>query len=180
MIKTLRFCVNSINRLNEKVGSLLSWCTTLMVAVVCYDVFTRYLLKVSSVAVQELEWHLFAILFLLGAASTLKHDRHVRVDIIYMRLSVKQRAWVNLVGTVLFLIPFACIIIWSSGTFVYNSYSFGESSPNPGGLPARYLLKACIPFGFLLLLLQAFSLACSSLITIVEQEKEQERERDNG
>ncbi|MCP3678278.1 MAG: TRAP transporter small permease subunit [Deltaproteobacteria bacterium] len=166
-MKILRFYIKFVNALNERIGFLVSWLTTAMVAVVCYDVFTRYLLKQSSVAVQELEWHLFAVIFLLGAAYTLKHDRHVRVDVIYMRLSERQRAWINLLGTLLFLIPFSLLIIWSSKNFVVNSFLFGESSPNPGGLPARYLLKACIPLGFILVLLQALSLASSSLMVIV-------------
>ena len=163
-MKILKFYIKFVNTLNERIGFLVSWLTTAMVAVVCYDVFTRYLLKQSSVAVQEMEWHLFAIIFLLGAAYTLKHDRHVRVDIIYMRLSERQRAWINLLGTLLFLIPFAILIIWSSKNFIINSFVIGESSPNPGGLPARYLLKACIPLGFILVLLQALSLAFSSLM----------------
>jgi len=170
-MKILRCYIKCINTLNEKIGFLVSWLTTAMVVVVCYDVFTRYLLKRSSVAVQELEWHLFGVIFLLGAAYTLKHDRHVRVDIIYMRLTERQRAWINLLGTLLFLIPFSLLIIWSSKNFVVNSFLFGESSPNPGGLPARYLLKACIPLSFILVLLQALSLASSSLIVIVNREK---------
>ena len=166
-MKILKFYIKFVNTLNERIGFLVSWLTTAMVAVVCYDVFTRYLLKQSSVAVQELEWHLFAVIFLLGAAYTLKHDRHVRVDVIYMRLSERQRAWINLLGTLLFLIPFSLLIIWSSKNFVINSFVIGESSPNPGGLPARYLLKACIPLGFILVLLQALSLAFSALTVIV-------------
>ncbi|MCK5308756.1 MAG: TRAP transporter small permease subunit [Zetaproteobacteria bacterium] len=166
-MKILKFYIKFVNTLNERIGFLVSWLTTAMVAVVCYDVFTRYLLKQSSVAVQEMEWHLFAVIFLLGAAYTLKHDRHVRVDIIYMRLSERQRAWINLLGTLLFLIPFSLLIIWSSKNFVINSFAIGESSPNPGGLPARYLLKACIPLGFILVLLQALSLVFSSLMVIV-------------
>ena len=166
-MKILKFYIKFVNTLNERIGFLVSWLTTAMVAVVCYDVFTRYLLKQSSVAVQEMEWHLFAIIFLLGAAYTLKHDRHIRVDIIYMRLSERQRAWINLLGTLLFLIPFTILIIWSSKNFIINSFVIGESSPNPGGLPARYLLKACIPLGFILVLLQALSLAFSSLAVIV-------------
>jgi TRAP-type mannitol/chloroaromatic compound transport system permease small subunit len=166
-MKILKFYIKFVNTLNERIGFLVSWLTTAMVAVVCYDVFTRYLLKQSSVAVQEMEWHLFAVIFLLGAAYTLKHDRHVRVDIIYMRLTERQRAWINLIGTLLFLIPFSLLIIWSSKNFVINSFAIGESSPNPGGLPARYLLKACIPLGFILVLLQALSLVFSSLMVIV-------------
>lgn len=157
-----------IDNVNEWVGTCVSWLTTLMVLVVCYDVFTRYLLRKSSVAVQELEWHLFAVIFLLAAGYTLRHDKHVRVDVFYARLSRKKKAFIDLAGTLVFLIPFTVLVIWSSLGFVENSFRAMESSPDPGGLPFRYLLKACIPFGFVLLLLQALSLLIKSLTTIFE------------
>ncbi|MCP4404245.1 MAG: TRAP transporter small permease subunit [bacterium] len=144
-----------------------------MVLVVCYDVFTRYVLKSSSVAVQEMEWHLFGMIFLLGAAFSLKHDQHVRVDVLYSRFSPKGQAWVNFLGGSLFLIPFSVLVIWASWNFVGNSYRMGETSPNPGGLPARYLLKACIPAGFFLLLLQVVSQTFKSLLTILGEAKPQ-------
>ena len=89
--------VRVAERISENVGLGVSWLTGLLVIVVCYDVFTRYLLKNSLVAVQELQWHLFALVFLLGAAYTLKHDRHVRVDVLYSNFSPKTKAIVNLV-----------------------------------------------------------------------------------
>ena len=169
-MKLLRLYIRLVDALNEGVGYIVSWLTTVMVLVVCYDVFTRYLLKKSSVAVQELEWHLFAIIFLIGAAYTLKHDRHVRVDLFYMQLSEKGRALINFFGSILFLIPFSIMIIWASRDFVINAFMIQESSPDPGGLPARYILKACIPLGFFFLLLQAFSLAFKSLLVIVAKD----------
>ena len=154
---------NLIDALNEKVGYFVSWLTTAMVLLVCYDVLTRYLLKKSSIAVQELEWHLFAVIFLVGAAYTLKHDRHVRVDVLYLKFSPKFRGWINFAGSVLFLIPFSILVIYASKNFVLNSFAIAETSPNPGGLPARFIVKACIPVGFFLLLLQGISLAIKSL-----------------
>ncbi len=168
MVRFARAYVRFIDGLNEKVGSGVSWLTTLLVLVVCYDVFARYLLKSSIVAVQELEWHLFAVIFLFGAAYTLKHDGHVRVDVVYGRLSKKSKAWVDFFGSVLFLIPFCLVAIWSSKTFVTSAFIIGETSPDPGGLPARFVLKAAIPTGFLLLALQGLSLALKSLLKIVE------------
>lgn len=144
--------------ISEKSGHAISWLTTVLVVVVCYDVFMRYFLKRTTVALQELEWHLFAIIFLLGAAYTLKHDRHVRVDVLYSRFSPKTQAWINFFGCLLFLIPFCLLIIWASERFVINSFVIRETSPDPGGLPARYLLKACIPLGFALVLVQGFAM----------------------
>lgn len=167
-MKFLHVCVRWIDWLNEKLGLLIAWLTTLLVLVVCYDVFSRYLLKKSIVAVQELEWHLFAMIFLLGAAYTLKHDKHVRVDVIFNRLSPKKQAWVNLVGSLFFLIPFCLLVMWASMSFVSHSFAIREVSPDPGGLPARYLLKAAIPVGFFFLLLQGISQFFSSLLAILD------------
>jgi len=161
-----------IDRFNEKVGTGVSWLTTAMVLVVCYDVITRYVLRKSSVAVQELEWHLFAVIFLLGAGYTLRHDRHVRVDVFYARLSPRKKAVIDLLGSVVFLIPFCLLVIWSSVDFVASSFRIMESSPDPGGLPWRYLLKACIPLGFLLLLLQGLSLTVKSFLSIMGKGEE--------
>jgi TRAP-type mannitol/chloroaromatic compound transport system permease small subunit len=120
---------------------------------------------------QELEWHLFAIIFLMGAAFTLLKDNHVRVDLLYSTFNPKRQAWINLVGTLLFLIPFVLIIIYSSYNYVANSFAFSESSPDPGGLPARYILKAFIPLSFIFLLLQSFSLLFSSILQIKDGKK---------
>jgi TRAP-type mannitol/chloroaromatic compound transport system permease small subunit len=147
-------------------GRAVAWLTTVLVLVVCYDVFTRYFLKSSSVAVQEMEWHLFALIFLLGAAYTLKTENHVRVDVFYSKLSERGKAWVNLFGTLLFLIPFCLMLIYASKNFVINSFNIGETSPDPGGLPGRYILKSIIPIAFFLLLIQSISLMFKSILTI--------------
>lgn len=171
MIALKRFA-SAVDALNERIGIFAGWLTTVLVLVVCYDVFTRYVLNKSSIAVQELEWHLFAIIFLLGAAYTLKHDRHVRVDVLYINFSAKTKAWLNLFGSLVFLIPFSILVIWSSQDFVANSFAMGETSPDPGGLPARYILKACIPIAFFLLLLQGLSAAIRSLFAIINPNHE--------
>lgn len=166
-MKVLQAVTRWMNEINERIGRVVIWLTALLVLVVCYDVFTRYLLQESLVAVQELEWHLFAFIFLLAAAYTLKHDRHVRVDVFYVKFSPRVKAWINLAGTLVFLIPFATVVILSSWNFVVFSFQVGETSPDPGGLPMRYILKAAIPGGFLLVLLQAFAIIAQSLQTIL-------------
>lgn len=166
----LRAFVRFAEGVNERVGIGVAWLTSVLVLVVCYDVFTRYVLQNSLVAVQELEWHLFALIFLLGAGYSLKHDKHVRVDVFYSRFSPRAQAWVNLVGSVLFLIPFCVLVVWSSQNFVGNAFRFGETSPDPGGLPARWVLKAAIPVGFVFLLLQGMALACRSFLCIWDKE----------
>lgn len=168
-MKFLRWYIDFVDGMNEKIGRAVIWLSTLLVLVVCFDVFTRYVIKRSSVAVQETEWHLFAFLFLIAAAFTLKHDRHVRVDVFYAKFSDRLKAWVNFLGSLLFLIPFTIVTIIASKDFVINSFLLNEESPDPGGLRARYILKAAIPVGFLLLLLQAFSLLFRSLLEILKK-----------
>lgn len=159
--------VRIIDGLSDKIGYLVGWLTTIMVLVVFYDTFMRYVFQKGTVALQELEWHLFAIIFLIGAAYTLKEGGHVRVDIIYLKLSKKAKAWIDLLGTFVFLIPFSIMVILSTKGFVVNSWDVREVSPDPGGLPARYILKAMIPLGFSLLIVQGFSEACKSFMIIM-------------
>ncbi len=156
--------VRAVEALSEWSGRAVAWLTLAMVLLVGYDVAMRYLFRAGSVALQELEWHLFALIFLLGAAYTLRHDEHVRVDLLHQSrwMTPRRRAWVDLVGTVLFLIPFCLLVIHASWPFVRASFELGEGSPDPGGLPARWLLKAAIPLGFGLLLLQGLALAARS------------------
>jgi len=130
-----------------------------MTLVIGFDVVMRYLFHRGSVALQELEWHLFALVFLLSAAYTLKHDGHVRVDIVYQSrwMNARRRAWVDLFGGLFLLLPFCLLIIVGSWPFVAGAFVVGEGSPDPGGLPYRFLLKAAIPLGFFLLLLQGIA-----------------------
>lgn len=148
-----------IEALSEWTGRITAWLVPALVLLIVYDVAMRYLFHGGSVALQELEWHLFALLFLLGAAYTLKYDEHVRVDVLHHGrwMTPQRRAWVDLIGTLLFLIPFCVVVIVTSWPFVANAFGYAESSPDPGGLPHRFLLKAAIPIGFGLLLLQGIA-----------------------
>jgi len=163
-----------IDGLNQYVGRGVAWVTTGLVVVVFIDVVMRYLFNTSFVFTQELEWHLFAFIFLMGAGYTLLHDAHVRVDIIYQRLGFKGRAWINLLGVIFFLIPGCLMIISTSWKFTLNSWTMMEGSPDPGGIPFRFLIKGCIPVGFSLLLLQGISLGIHSVLQITGKEAPKE------
>jgi TRAP-type mannitol/chloroaromatic compound transport system permease small subunit len=165
----LRSICNKIDNLNEAIGKGIAWLTTLLVVLICYDVVARYLFNATFAAIIELEWYLFSFIFLFGAAYALKHDKHVRVDVFYGNFTEKQQAWVNLIGTLFFLIPFCLIVIYTSFRFTVNSYAMQEGSPDPGGLPATYIVKAAIPIGFTLLLLQAISLLLKSILTLTHK-----------
>lgn len=161
---------NKLDALSEGIGRAVSWLTLALVVLVVLNV-SLHLFRVGSVALQELEWHLFALIFLLAAGYTLKHDEHVRVDILYQRLAPRPRAWVDLAGSLLFLLPLCAVIIYSSTPFAYAAFSYQESSPDPGGLPYRFLLKSAIPVAFFLLALQGLSMIARSVATLARTEK---------
>jgi TRAP-type mannitol/chloroaromatic compound transport system permease small subunit len=165
-----------VDTLNEWIGRGVAWVTALLVVVIFVDVVMRYTFNTSFVFTQELEWHLFGFIFLIGAGYTLLHDGHVRVDIIYQRLGFKGRAWINLIGVLIFLIPGCLMVISTSWRFTMTSFAMLEGSPDPGGIPFRFILKGCIPVGFVLLLLQGISLGIHSFLQIIGLETAQEEE----
>lgn len=160
-----------IDTLNEWMGRSVAWCVLLMVFIVVYDVSMRKFLGIGSIKLQELQWHLFALVFLLGSAYTLKHNEHVRVDIFYQTMSRRQQAWINLVGSLFLLLPFCLLILNSAWPFVTLSWNFAESSPDPGGLPYRFLLKAGIPLSFFLLLLQGIAETLKEFLFLLEEKE---------
>ena len=168
----IRNIINSIDILNETIGRAASWLVLAMVLLICYDVTMRYSFHQGSVALQELEWHLFALIFLLGSPSTLKHNNHVRVDILYQSeyLSNKHRAMINILGIILFLIPFCVLILITTWPFVENAYYYLEGSPDPGGLPYRYLLKGSILVAFTLLILQGVAELLRNYLILTKQD----------
>jgi TRAP-type mannitol/chloroaromatic compound transport system permease small subunit len=119
---------------------------------VFYDVVSRYVFHKNSVAMQEMEWHLFSIGILFGVSLSLIDEAHVRVDFLYDRYRTTTKAWINIIGTVFFLLPLAMLIFFGSLKFVASSYNIMEISENPGGLPYRYVIKAMIPFSFSVLM----------------------------
>ncbi len=155
----------SINGFSEWTGRVVAWLVLALVLLISYDVTMRYVFQAGSTALQELEWHIFSLIFLLGAAYTLKHDGHVRVDVFYNArwMSARGRAWIDLLGCLFFLLPFCILVVYSSWPFVVSAYTFAEGSPDPGGLPYRFLLKAAIPLGFLLLILQGLAIIIGSV-----------------
>ena len=153
--------VHGIDGLNDRLGAILRWLALVMVLVGAYNAVARYATRytgtqLSSNALNELQWYLFSVIFLLGAAYGLRHDVHVRVDVLYGRLSRKGRAWIDLAGGVLFLLPFCALMLWVSFPAVRNSWVIRETSPDPGGLP-RWPIKALILVSFGLLALQGLA-----------------------
>lgn len=158
-----------IDGINERVGRLVAWSTCLLVGVTFVDVVMRYFFNTTFVFTQELEWHVFAFLFLMGAGYTLKIDGHVRVEVFYGKMSKKGKAWIDLIGVLFFLIPSCALFVKTAIPFVLKSYAIMEGSPDPGGIPFRFVLKACIPAGYALILLQGISLGIKSFATIINK-----------
>jgi len=177
-MQTLAKVAQAIDWLNEQIGRGVAWVSLLLVLVVFVDVVMRYAFNTSYVFTQELEWHLFAFIFLIGAGYTLLHDGHVRVDIIYQRLGGKGRAWINLIGVLFFLFPGCFLVIKTSLKFVINAYHILEGSPDPGGIPYRFIIKSTIPLGFLLLLLQGLSLGIHSFMQLTGFESTEPQSAD--
>ena len=146
-----------IDRLNELVAKLASWTLLLLVMLVVYDAIMRYAFHSGNIALQELEWHLFDIVVLLGIGYALQKNLHVRVDIFYDRYPKRLQRFVDIVALTLFILPFSLLIVSIGYDFTMLSFSQLEGSSNPGGLPYRFIVKSLIPLTFILLVLQVFS-----------------------
>ena len=157
MISLITRLADIINTVTETIGRLTSWLTVAMVATVLVVVVTRYFLQIGSIALQESVTYLHCMVFMLGLAYTLKHDGHVRVDIIYRGYSVKTKALVNLVGGVLFLLPLCCVLFFVSWDYVLASWAIKETSSENNGLPFIYLLKSLMLTMPVLLFLQGLA-----------------------
>lgn len=161
-----------IDAINEQVGRAVSWLNLVLVILVCFDVVIRYMFNQTAAWINELEWHLFAVVFLLGAGYTLKHDRHVRVDLFFTNFSKKDQALVNFIGSLLFLIPWSAIICYFAFSYSLDSWQMGETSPDPGGLPMRYVVKFAMVLGMFLLFLQGISSLIHAALLLSNKEEE--------
>ena len=169
MPRLIQFCQRSvmlIDSLNEGIGRLISWLTLFMVLLTFTVVILRYAFDIGWVAMQESVIYLHSLVFMLGAAYTLKNGGHVRVDIIYQRCSRKARAWIDCLGTLLLLMPVAVFIFSSSWDYVLDSWAIQEGSRNSGGIPAVYLLKTSILIMAALLILQGTAIIMRNLLAV--------------
>jgi TRAP-type mannitol/chloroaromatic compound transport system permease small subunit len=160
-VRSLRRLSAAIDGLNDRIGSAIQWLALVMVVIGAFNAIARYTdqytgMSLSSNAYLDLQWYFFSLIFLMGSAYGLNHDYHVRVDVMYARLSRRARAWIDLIGSVVFLVPFAVMMCWISWGWVVRSWTILETSADPGGLP-RYPIKTVVLVSFFLLLLQALS-----------------------
>ncbi len=162
----MKSLIARIEAISEWTGTAISWLTFFMVLVAFVVVVLRYVFDIGWIWMQESVTWMHALVLLVGAAYTLKHDEHVRVDVLYQGMSNDRKAWVNLVGTVVLLLPTALFILYSSWEFVAESWKVKEQSREAGGLPGVYLLKSVIPLMACLLFLQGVALLLRSILTV--------------
>ena len=158
----------TIDSVSRSVGNAVAFAAIAMALVTTTVVILRYGFGQGAIAAQESVLYLHGALFMLGAAPTLLTDKHVRVDVFYRNFTDRQKHWVNTIGHTVFTLPFCALIVFGSWGYVSESWSIMESSPEPGGIPAVFLLKTLIPAMALLLALQAVSLIIQGLIELSE------------
>ena len=158
--------INNIERYIDWSGRAVSWLTLLMVIVTFIVVVLRYVFDIGWIALQESVTYMHAMVFLVGASWAMQHDAHVRVDIFYSRFSTRTKAWVDLFGSLLLLLPVMIFIAWISWEYVIDSWEVLEGSREAGGLPAVFLLKSLIVVLAIMLILQALVQILRSVQTI--------------
>jgi len=146
-----------IDTLTKKIGFLTAFLALTLALLIGYDAMMRYLFSAGSIALQEVEWHIFDIVFLFGLAYALKHDKHVRVDIFFANYSTQTKAMVQIFSMVFLLIPFSLFFLHGAFEMSMQSYLQHEVSSDPGGLTHRFLIKGILFLAFVLLVLQAIS-----------------------
>lgn len=154
---------DGIDTLIDAIGRAISWLALGVALVMGANVLMRYGFSLGEIWAQELEWHLLVPLTLVGMSYALRHGEHVRVDVLYASFDERTKIAINALSSILAMI-FSVLVIWLSFAFVEQSWVIRESSPNPGGLGALYLMKAMIPLGFALLFLQSLAQAIQSIL----------------
>ena len=154
------------NQFQDRFGNFIAWGSLSLVLITALVVIMRYAFNTGSIAMQEAIMYNHAILFMLGIAYTYQHNQHVRVDVFYGQFSIRRKAWVNLLGSLIFTLPVMVFIIWSSWDYVIGSWLIQEGSAEAGGIEYLYLLKALIPIMAVLVILQAFAVIAQTYLTL--------------
>lgn len=156
----------ALDRTVVNVGFVFAFLWLGVVATIIVAVVGRYAFGLGSILLEEIEWHLAGAAWLVGLSYTLVKDSHVRVDVLFERFSLRRQVWVEFLGIVLLLLPFAAIVVYEAWPFFWSSFQQGEQSSAPAGLPARWAIKFFVPLSFALIALAAVSrlLKCTALL----------------
>ncbi|MFT2098153.1 TRAP transporter small permease subunit [Marinomonas sp. GJ51-6] len=180
-----------INKIMDMVGYVSSFLLIALTLIISYNVIGRYAFNRSSIALDELSWHIYSSLFLLGISYALRTESHVRVDIVFERLSSRTQAIINTLGSLVFLFPLCLITVYYGWQFMMESYlwgehpdtvtgwftqlfttGIGEKSSDPGGLLNRFLIKGMIPLSFLFLILSSVAFLIKNVSTLLNRQNE--------
>ena len=155
-----------INKVNDRIGQVVSWLTLALVLLVFTNVFLRYVLNEPRAWAKELEWHLFALIFLLAAGYSFQHNRHVRVDLFYDKMKPIDRRRVDRWGTIIFLLPWCLVLMYTGWVSAMDAFSLQERSNESGGLSNLWLIQFAIPIGMFLLFFQGVALLIQSFVNV--------------
>ena len=194
----LRKIEATINFILDSTGKIATLLLIILVGIIAFNVINRYAFNQSSIALDELSWHLYSAIFLLGISYAVRTGSHVRVDLIYDSRLAKTKLIIDIVGTVLLMLPFAAIMLYYGSVFAKESYSFGphassitalieqfmttgigERSQDPGGLNNRFVIKSVIPLAFFLTFLSGISLLIEKC-RLLNQLKNEQQVTSNG
>lgn len=167
LTRTLAAVADGLDVVIDRIGRITGWCSFAIVVVMAFNVLLRYFFHTGSVASQELEWHLMAPICMLGLSYAILKDGHVQVDILYGRFPKRLQNLIQFISTVLVVIVIA-ILLKLSIPYVQQSYNIGEKSPDPGGLTHRWIVKAMLPAGFALLLVQSVAAMLRAFIPVID------------
>ena len=148
---------SAISRVFASLAGVLSWVWLLLIAVVVLNVTMRYLFGEGRIEFEEIQWHLYAIGFLIGLTTCMDTDSHIRVGVFHDRMQPKWQAWIELYGLLLLFFPFISMVLWFSVPFVQYSFQISEISDAPGGLPFRWAIKSVLAISMVLLLIAGFN-----------------------
>ncbi len=168
------------NQIQNQFGNFVAWGSLTLVLITALVVILRYGLNTGSIAMQESIMYNHAILFMLGIAYTYLHNEHVRVDVFYGQFSPQRKAWVNLIGSLLFTLPVMFFILWSGWDYVSASWQIKETSAEAGGLAYLYMLKSLILIMAILMIMQALSVMAQAYLTLFGQGYQEFESHDAG
>jgi TRAP-type mannitol/chloroaromatic compound transport system permease small subunit len=166
----LRACVHYIDIFTDRSGRLLAWLALAMALLTTFVVVMRYGFNTGSIMAQESVTYMHGCLFMLGAAYALKSGAHVRVDIFYRNFSPRARAWINSLGGIVFLLPLCAFMFFASWHYVSESWAIRETSAEPGGIPAVFLLKSLLPLMAVNLALQGMAEILRSVLVLTGEQ----------
>lgn len=147
----------AIDNVIKKIGSVISWFWIALIVVICVNVFMKNALGQGSVRFEEIQWHIYSALFLLGLSYTMTFDDHVRVDLLHENFNLRTKAWVEVVGIIVFLLPFLIMLLYFTWPFVIKAFTDGERSSSPAGLAYYWIIKSTLVIGLALLLATSIS-----------------------